>query len=252
MPSLGGRGRDPSDGQSLDSPEWAVLTQTYARSGIRARATTLVTTYGFHWSTSGNLRAPLAYAGWPRRCAVIMPATPRTITTSGVGHHQCSQKAPRSWLPSNPAPKTPSSTNPAPSTRPTRFTLRAYRALALASVRYKRYSVVPRVVDHVGFAVADYKRSKAFCERALAPLGMTLLMEFAGESAGFGRSERPSFFIEAHGKPVRGRLHIALRAESRAQVDAFHAASGREMVRVAVRRPLGRGVRLVVFSAARS
>jgi catechol 2,3-dioxygenase-like lactoylglutathione lyase family enzyme len=84
---------------------------------------------------------------------------------------------------------------------------------------------VPRVVDHVGFAVADYKRSKAFYERALAPLGMTLLMEFAGESAGFGRSERPSFFIEAHGTPVRGRFHIALRAESRAQVDAFHAAA---------------------------
>jgi hypothetical protein len=71
-----------------------------------------------------------------------MPATPRTITTSGVGHHQCSQKAPGPWLPSNPAPKTPTSTNPAPSTRPTRFTLRAYRSLALATVRYKRYSVV--------------------------------------------------------------------------------------------------------------
>jgi hypothetical protein len=57
-----------------------------------------------------------------------MLATLRAITTSGVGHHQCSQKAPKPWLPSNPAPKTPSSTNPAPSTRPTRFTLRAYRS----------------------------------------------------------------------------------------------------------------------------
>ena len=84
---------------------------------------------------------------------------------------------------------------------------------------------VPRVVDHVGFAVADYERSKMFYERALAPLGLTLLMEFPGEAAGFGRSGRPSFFVEAHGKPVRGRLHIALRAESRAQVDAFHAAA---------------------------
>jgi hypothetical protein len=27
-------------------------------------------------------------------------------------------------------------------------------------------------------------------------------------------AERPLFFIEAHGEPVRGRLHIALRAES--------------------------------------
>jgi catechol 2,3-dioxygenase-like lactoylglutathione lyase family enzyme len=84
---------------------------------------------------------------------------------------------------------------------------------------------VPRVVDHVGFAVADYGRSKAFYEQALAPLGVALLMEFAGAAAGFGKSGRPSFFLEAHGEPVRGRLHIALRAETRAQVDAFHAAA---------------------------
>jgi catechol 2,3-dioxygenase-like lactoylglutathione lyase family enzyme len=85
--------------------------------------------------------------------------------------------------------------------------------------------LVPRVVDHIGFAVADYERSKAFYERALAPLRVTLLMEFAGAAAGFGKSGRPSFFIEAHGEPLRGRLHIALRAETRAQVDAFHAAA---------------------------
>ena len=82
-------------------------------------------------------------------------------------------------------------------------------------------------LDHVGFAVADYQRSKAFYEKALAPLGMALLMEFSEAAAGFGRDdgERPSFFIEAHGEPVRGRLHIAFKAETRAQVDAFHAAA---------------------------
>ncbi len=82
-------------------------------------------------------------------------------------------------------------------------------------------------VDHVGFAVADYERSKAFFEKAFAPLGLKLLMEFSEAAAGFGKegAERPSFFIEAHGEPVRGRLHIALRAESRGQVDAFHAAA---------------------------
>src|SRR5436189_5754540 len=82
-------------------------------------------------------------------------------------------------------------------------------------------------LDHVGFAVADYQRSKVFYERALAPLGMTLLMEFSGAAAGFGKADggRQSFFIEAHGEPVRGRLHIALRADNRAQVDACHAAA---------------------------
>ena len=84
---------------------------------------------------------------------------------------------------------------------------------------------VPRVVDHIGFAVADYERSKAFYARALEPLGVTLLMEFGGAAAAFGKSGRPSFFVEGHGEPVRGRLHIALRAETRAQVDAFHAAA---------------------------
>ena len=81
------------------------------------------------------------------------------------------------------------------------------------------------MVDHVGIAVADYTRSKAFYEKALAPLGVTLLMEFAGAAAGFGHTARPSFFIEAHGEPARGRLHIALRAENRMQVDAFHVAA---------------------------
>jgi catechol 2,3-dioxygenase-like lactoylglutathione lyase family enzyme len=82
-------------------------------------------------------------------------------------------------------------------------------------------------LDHVGFAVADYTRSKAFYEKALAPLGMMLLMELSGASAGFGRDDGEGvvFFIEAQGDPVRGRLHIALRAENRAQVDAFHAAA---------------------------
>jgi catechol 2,3-dioxygenase-like lactoylglutathione lyase family enzyme len=82
-------------------------------------------------------------------------------------------------------------------------------------------------LDHIGIAVTDYPRSKAFYEKSLAPLGIKLLMEFSEAAAGFGRDDggRPSFFIEAHGEPPRGRLHIALRAETRAQVDAFHAAA---------------------------
>ncbi len=84
-----------------------------------------------------------------------------------------------------------------------------------------------RVLDHIGIAVADYERSKAFYEQALAALGYSLLMEFSGAAAGFGKEDgsRPSFFIEAHGETLRGRLHIAFAAESRANVDAFHAAA---------------------------
>jgi catechol 2,3-dioxygenase-like lactoylglutathione lyase family enzyme len=56
-------------------------------------------------------------------------------------------------------------------------------------------------LDHVGFAVTDYQRSKTFYEKALAPLGLKLLMEFSGASAAFGRNDggRPSLFIEADG-----------------------------------------------------
>jgi catechol 2,3-dioxygenase-like lactoylglutathione lyase family enzyme len=82
-------------------------------------------------------------------------------------------------------------------------------------------------LDHIGIAVADYERSKAFYEQALAPLGYALLMEFSGAAAGFGEEDgsRPSFFIEAHGEPPRGRLHIAFGAATRADVDAFYAAA---------------------------
>lgn len=41
------------------------------------------------------------------------------------------------------------------------------------------------MLDHVGFAVSDYGGSKAFYEKALASLGLTLMMEPAGEAAGF-------------------------------------------------------------------
>ena len=33
------------------------------------------------------------------------------------------------------------------------------------------------MLDHAGFPVSDYKRSKAFYEKALAPLGYVLVME---------------------------------------------------------------------------
>jgi catechol 2,3-dioxygenase-like lactoylglutathione lyase family enzyme len=81
------------------------------------------------------------------------------------------------------------------------------------------------MIDHVGFAVRDYELSKAFYTRALSPLGLRLVVEVDGAAAGFGKGGKPSFWIEAIGEPVRGRLHIALTAESRAEVDAFHAAA---------------------------
>lgn len=81
------------------------------------------------------------------------------------------------------------------------------------------------MVDHVGFAVSDYDRSKVFYEKALLPLGLTLVMEPAGAAAGFGEEGKPSVWIEARGTPVKGRLHIAFGVDSRDKVEAFHAAA---------------------------
>ena len=82
-----------------------------------------------------------------------------------------------------------------------------------------------RMLDHVGFTVTDYERSKAFYAKALAPLGLTLLMEPSGRAAGFGEGGKPFFWIETRGPAVQRGLHVAFAVESRETVDAFHAAA---------------------------
>ena len=55
--------------------------------------------------------------------------------------------------------------------------------------------------DHIGFTVSDIARSKAFYERALAPLGIGLVMEVTTEMtgghahAGYGHDGKPYFWI---------------------------------------------------------
>ena len=87
------------------------------------------------------------------------------------------------------------------------------------------------MIDHVGFAVSDYERGKAFYTRVLAPLGYVLIMEVAGHdnasgypAAGFGVDGKPDFWIGGEGK-LEKPLHIAVVAKDRAAVDAFHRAA---------------------------
>ena len=80
------------------------------------------------------------------------------------------------------------------------------------------------MVDHVGYGVSDYQRSKMFFEQALAPLGITLLMEVQEAAAGFGKEGKPFFWIEMH-RPGVTQVHVAFDAEDRATVDAFHRAA---------------------------
>jgi len=88
------------------------------------------------------------------------------------------------------------------------------------------------MLDHVGFQVADFARSKAFYAKALAPLGISLLFEVGAEQtgnsahAGFGEHGKAYFWIGESAGPVRTRaLHVCFAAESRRVVEEFHAAA---------------------------
>jgi catechol 2,3-dioxygenase-like lactoylglutathione lyase family enzyme len=88
------------------------------------------------------------------------------------------------------------------------------------------------VLDHIGINVTDYARSKAFYDAALAPLGITAVMEY-GKACGYGRDGKPDFWMgqgatrfqtEEHLRSITP-IHVAFVARSRAEVDAFHAAA---------------------------
>ena len=79
------------------------------------------------------------------------------------------------------------------------------------------------MIDHTGFGVSDYAASKAFYERALAPLGISLIMEVMEAAAGFGSGGKPIFWLEERRTPVT-EVHVAFLAKDRATVDGFHAA----------------------------
>ena len=79
------------------------------------------------------------------------------------------------------------------------------------------------MIDHTGLTVSNVAKSKAFYGAALAPLGYTVLMEWE-QYAGFGVAPKPDFWI-GEGQPNVPPIHVAFRAESRAQVDAFYKAA---------------------------
>jgi catechol 2,3-dioxygenase-like lactoylglutathione lyase family enzyme len=85
-------------------------------------------------------------------------------------------------------------------------------------------------LDHVSLGVRDLARATAFYAAALKPLGY--VCDYAGEDmAGFGAPGRPQLWLgpyEAGDRRASGPAagaHIAFRAASRADVDAFHAAA---------------------------
>src|SRR3954467_6243207 len=86
------------------------------------------------------------------------------------------------------------------------------------------------MIDHIGLDMSDPVLSRRFYEQALAPLGYKVLMEvpteFTGGAVvlGLGVPPKPDFWIH-QGTPQNPRLHVAFRAEDRAEVDAFYRAA---------------------------
>ena len=94
------------------------------------------------------------------------------------------------------------------------------------------------MIDHIGYPVSDFAKSRAFYEAALAPLGITVVMEVTeemtgghGAHLGMGRDGNPFFWIGS-GKPASTGVHVAFSASDQATVDAFYqaalAAGGRD------------------------
>jgi catechol 2,3-dioxygenase-like lactoylglutathione lyase family enzyme len=86
------------------------------------------------------------------------------------------------------------------------------------------------MIDHIGLHVHDVARATEFYLKALAPLGIVIVMQVSAEetghgaSVGFGAGSKPFFWISESDEPS-GPLHIAFGAPNRAAVDAFHRAS---------------------------
>lgn len=93
------------------------------------------------------------------------------------------------------------------------------------------------MIDHAGLHVSDPKKSRAFYDQALAPLGYEVLMEIPTEHTGgkvvvgYGVPPKPDFWV-AEGTPETPPIHLAFRADNHQQVDAFYkaaiAAGGRD------------------------
>jgi catechol 2,3-dioxygenase-like lactoylglutathione lyase family enzyme len=93
------------------------------------------------------------------------------------------------------------------------------------------------MLDHIGLRVTDIERARAFYNKALAPLGVGLVMEVSAEETGagaylgYGEGFKPYFWINEQPKATE-LLHVAFAADTRAKVDEFYkaamAAGGRD------------------------
>ena len=79
------------------------------------------------------------------------------------------------------------------------------------------------ILDHIGFQVSDFAKTKAFLLAALKPLEIEIAAEGEGWAM-IGRGGKPQLWFGAFGAPP-GPIHIAFAAANREQVRRFHAAA---------------------------
>jgi len=86
------------------------------------------------------------------------------------------------------------------------------------------------MIDHIGMSVRDIARASEFYRKALAPLGIGVVMEVSAEdtghgaAVGFGANWKPFFWI-GEGPAGNQHIHVAFAAASRETVDAFYASA---------------------------
>jgi catechol 2,3-dioxygenase-like lactoylglutathione lyase family enzyme len=86
------------------------------------------------------------------------------------------------------------------------------------------------MLDHISLGVSDMERSKAFYDKALAPLGIARMydMDFG---SGYGPTKEQALFwigypLDRSKKAAASPgSHVAFKATSRKDVDAFYAAA---------------------------
>ena len=78
------------------------------------------------------------------------------------------------------------------------------------------------MLEHVSLRCSDVAASRKFYERALAPLGYRITMDYP-EAVGFMEGGHTSFWVSKG--QVGTPTHIAFLAKDRKAVDAFHRAA---------------------------
>lgn len=79
------------------------------------------------------------------------------------------------------------------------------------------------MLDHVTLSVSDLRKSRAFYDHALRPLGIERLYDDGDEVSGYGRGGKAFFWIAHQARPAT-QAHIAFVAPDEEAVRAFHAA----------------------------